>query len=87
MKEIIIEIIKSKAQGGFHLEIDEPDLEVIADEILLLLGVENCVENCTDFKNIESLLFDFWETLRNDVDCINSENIVGKISSFCKTLK
>lgn len=49
--------------------------------------VSNCIKNCTDFKNIESLLFDFWTTLKNDVDCINSENIIGKINSFCKTLK
>lgn len=49
--------------------------------------VSNCVKNCTDFKNIESLLFDFWVTIKNDVDCINSENIIGKINNFCKTLK
>jgi len=39
MKEQIIKIIESKAQGKYHLEIDESDLEVIANEILKLFDV------------------------------------------------
>lgn len=39
MKEQIIKIIESKAQGKYHLEIDESDLEVIANEILNLFSV------------------------------------------------
>jgi len=42
MKEQIIKIIESKAQGKYHLEIDKPDLEVIANEILNLFNVSNC---------------------------------------------
>jgi hypothetical protein len=48
MKEQIIKIIKSKAQGKYHLEIDEPDLEVIANEILSLFNVSNCCGNCDE---------------------------------------
>ena len=43
MKEQIINIIKSKAQGKYYLEIDEPDLEVIANEILSLFNVSKSV--------------------------------------------
>ena len=43
MKERIIEIIESKAQGKYHLEIDEPDLKVIANEILKLFDVSYSV--------------------------------------------
>lgn len=39
MKEQIIKIIESKAQGKYHLEIDESDLEIIANEILDLFSV------------------------------------------------
>tara|TARA_R100001463_G_scaffold56462_1_gene108528 strand:- start:6295 stop:6564 length:270 start_codon:yes stop_codon:yes gene_type:complete len=39
MKEQIIKIIESKAQGKYHLEIDESDLEVMANEILKLFDV------------------------------------------------
>ena len=42
MKEQIIKIIESKAQGKYHLEIDQPDLELIANEILNLFNVSNC---------------------------------------------
>ena len=57
MKEQIIKIIESKAQGKYHLEIDEPDLEVIANEILKLFIVSQQREllkaflqyvNCSD---------------------------------------
>lgn len=44
----------------------------------------NCDLKRTDFENIESLLFTFWSNLQNDVDCINSENIVSKIKQFCE---
>ena len=43
----------------------------------------NCDLKCTNFSNIESLLFAFWSSLKNDVDCVNSENIVAKIKQFC----
>ena len=39
MKEQIINIIEGKAQGKYHLEIDKPDLDVIANEILNLFSV------------------------------------------------
>ena len=42
MKEQIIKIIESKAQGKYHLEIDKPDLDVIANEILNLFSVIKC---------------------------------------------
>ena len=48
MKEQIIKIIESKAQGKYHLEIDEPDLEVIANEILNLFSVSDCCGNCDE---------------------------------------
>lgn len=47
MKEQIIKIIESKAQGKYHLEIDESDLEVIANEILKLFDVMVC-EYCNN---------------------------------------
>lgn len=63
MKEQIIKIIESKAQGKYHLEIDESDLEVIAKEILNLFDVIKCenfkCENkaeyfyCNDCENIK----------------------------------
>ena len=48
MKEQIIKIIESKAQGKYHLEIDEPDLEAIANEIFSLFSVSNCCGNCDE---------------------------------------
>ena len=48
MKEQIIKIIESKAQGKYHLEIDKPDLDVIANEILSLFSVSNCCGNCDE---------------------------------------
>lgn len=51
MKEQIIKIIESKAQGKYHLEIDESDLEIIANEILDLFSVSNC--NCDEDKQLD----------------------------------
>tara|TARA_R110001599_G_scaffold52464_2_gene146585 strand:+ start:121 stop:351 length:231 start_codon:yes stop_codon:yes gene_type:complete len=51
MKEQIIKIIESKAQGKYHLEIDESDLEVIANEILNLFSVSQQRELLKGFAN------------------------------------
>jgi len=51
MKEQIIKIIESKAQGKYHLEIDESDLEIIANEILDLFSVSQQRELLKGFAN------------------------------------
>ena len=58
MKEQIIKIIESKAQGKYHLEIDESDLEIIANEILDLFSVSKqreLLESFVDYAKGRSI--------------------------------
>lgn len=74
-----------------HIEVLESILETVANEsytsenkALDIDPVSDCVGKCTDFTNVESMLFQFWSKITNDVECVNSENIVSKIKEFCE---
>lgn len=72
MKEQIIKIIESKAQGKYHLEIDKSDLEVIANEILNLFIVSQQRELLQCFCKLTNITHD---TVNKDIeDVIHSFN-------------
>ena len=71
MKEQIIKIIESKAQGKYHLEIDESDLEVIANEILNLFNVSNSFDEEMKVEDCEYYCSD-------ECDCVGKYCGYGK---------
>tara|TARA_Y100001937_G_scaffold62367_1_gene85551 strand:+ start:486 stop:818 length:333 start_codon:yes stop_codon:yes gene_type:complete len=89
MKEQIIKIIESKAQGKYHLEIEESDLEVIANEILNLFHVMKRLNDACFYgevemyqgrflweyesPEIESVEDDLWDANCIDADAIRKE--------------
>ena len=66
MKKQIIKIIESKAQGKYHLEIDESDLEVIANEILNLFDVSKQSELLKAFVDFYNYRNTGDKTIYND---------------------